>query len=583
MGVCCVQGCDRPGVFRARTRPTWCQEHLEALYRSVGLELLEPVTKPSDYLLTRCLHCGFEGHYRLEYVLSLEGRGEQVCRACFWRNSLYDGDNFGTVEDPEEVRRIAERNGFKYLGLLSKPGLFKGIHATKCRACGRIEAQRACDLAWGCTCSRNQRSAASGSTRRKGPNLLRTCDLPQASWWDHERNPDSLWQTAKVGGRQLAWWRCPEGHEFEARIFEVTRNSSPCPSCHERWLQEYKAQQESLKGKTIADIPELRDAWVEEDIDPATVLVLDYVAFGGGYRFRCPEGHQNTRQPESYLRDGCSTCKGKATRKRNLEAAKQDPNFTPNFTRLSPEIASQWHPTKNGTLSRATVSPTSKRNVVCGHEFQAVVRERDKYQRYRCPICKTVLDSLAFQYPELADEWAPENSFTPWHIRPMSTRIPEPPTWVCRNNPEHRWQAMPASRIHGSGCPQCRTTGKSDIELRFFAAAKEIWPATTSGERLRSTGFHSASSWQADILIRLDDRMIVVEYDGAYWHKDKADTDLRKTRDLLDAGFWVCRIRENSLEAIGLSHPHYLELTVYPTAQNVNETIEQLAEWIGTS
>jgi hypothetical protein len=40
---------------------------------------------------------------------------------------------------------------------------------------------------------------------------------------------------------------------------------------------------------------------------------------------------------------------------------------------------------------------------------------------------------------------------------------------------------------------------------------------------------------------------VVVEYDGEYWHRDKALTDELKTVDLLVAGHRVVRVRENEL------------------------------------
>lgn len=96
--------------------------------------------------------------------------------------------------------------------------------------------------------------------------------------------------------------------------------------------------------------------------------------------------------------------------------------FPSETTSRSPDIPgrftiSQWHPTRNGSVKLAQVSPQSRRltwwrNPRCGHEWQATPRERDKYQRLRCPECEMVLDSLGYLYPELATEWAPENSTT---------------------------------------------------------------------------------------------------------------------------------------------------------------------------
>ncbi|MBP1053826.1 DUF559 domain-containing protein [Rhodococcus qingshengii] len=39
---------------------------------------------------------------------------------------------------------------------------------------------------------------------------------------------------------------------------------------------------------------------------------------------------------------------------------------------------------------------------------------------------------------------------------------------------------------------------------------------------------------------------VIVEYDGWYWHRDKAEKDLLKTRVLEKAGWTVIRIRETT-------------------------------------
>lgn len=201
-----------------------------------------------------------------------------------------------------------------------------------------------------------------------------------------------------------------------------------------------------------------------------------------------------------------------------LQEAKEDPTFS----RLTPEISSQWHPTKNRKLQLATISPNSRRVVwwkdpICGHEFQATSRERDKYERWRCPLCHTILDSLAYHYPEIAEEWSPENSVSPWAIRPNSTLLTEVPSWRCRSNPDHMWQAMPSVRINGGQCPQCRNFGKSQIELEYVSAAKKRWGNASSGQRIRSDRFRNHASWAVDVLVGLPDgRRLIIEYDGSY-------------------------------------------------------------------
>ena len=581
MKTCTVDGCDKAGAFRTRTRPTWCIEHLHVLYEEGGLTLLDSFTKPADHLLTRCNRCGFEGHYRFEYVLDCRKRSEPVCRACYWSRwakgtRRYAGNR---PVDLHNVQRSAEANGFTYLGPLTNPSLANDPHGTKCTQCGRVTAQRPCDVVWGCTCSRNTKTATAGTKKAPGANLLKNSNSQYVDWWDHDRNPAELWETAKLKGRKEVWWRCPEGHSFERRILEVTGGySSPCPECREIAAKKREVERAAYEGLTIADVPELLEAW-EEDIPPETIPV-DVFTGDSGYRFRCHKGHRNTRQPLSWLFGGCSACKAAETRKRHADEATANPAAT----RLTPEIASQWHPTKNGTLKLATISPGSTRIVwwrdpVCGHEFQATPLSRDKYQRHRCPACQTILDSLAYHYPDIADEWSPENSVSPWQVRPTTSQLAELPLWVCRRDPEHTWRATPAARVNGSQCPECQIVGKSMIELRYVEAARQKWGEAQSGPRIHSPTFTHHSSWSVDIRVTLPNkRSLVIEYDGSYWHKHKADLDREKSTDLLKDGHIVVRLREAPLPFLEIDDPNYHELRVYSGAQDPGRDIQAIAE-----
>ncbi len=584
MNTCSVEGCNQVGAFSTRTRPTWCLDHLRQLYVQGGLTLLDDFTKPSHYLLTQCNQCHFEGHYRFEYVLDRARVQEPVCRACFWRGWAESARAMSGMSrqpvDVSLVRRNAEEHGYTYLGPLSEPSLEGDPHATRCDVCGRIEAQRNADIGWGCPCQRNPKSSSAGAKKSRGANLLKNSDSKAVGWWDHERNDQSFWDTATIKARREAWWICPEGHSFLARILDITNKHSECPFCREERVAAWQAKRASYAGKTIADVPALLAAW-EENIPPESVLVDSFTG-NSGYRFRCMAGHRNTRQPLSWLFGGCSACKAAETRKGNALAATKDPNFT----RLSPEISGQWHPTKNGKLLLSGVSPESRRQVwwldpVCGHEFQATPRERDKYDRWRCPVCHSILDSLAYHYPDVAEEWSPENQLSPWMIRPNTTQLQVAPLWVCKNEVSHVWRAMPGARVNGAQCPECLESGKSQIELEYYSSALAYWGNAKSGSRIHSAKFQNHSSWTVDVLVDLPDgERLAIEYDGSYWHGSRTETDRVKSIDLLAAGIILVRIREAPLTSLEITDSKYYELTVYPAAQEPTRDIQRIAEII---
>ncbi len=585
MKICAAAGCEKPGAFSTRTKPTWCREHIKDIYRQGGLELLEEFTKPSDYLLTKCQQCRFEGHYKFQYVLDRNRHSESVCRACYWKVWAQMARQMSGMPsaalDPQEIKLHAEENGYEYLGPLTNPILEDDPHAVRCTRCGRKSAQRPGDIGWACTCIRNTKTATAGTKKSSGANLLKNSTHRAVAWWDHEKNDEALWDKAKLKSRFEAWWKCPQGHSYEAKVLDATSDYHSCPRCQEIRHAEWERKRAALKGKTIADVPELLAAWDESDISPESVLV-EKNHWRSGYKFRCPSGHRNTRHPMSYLFGGCSACKANETRKVNAEIASSDPTFS----RLTPEISSQWHPSKNGNLRLSEISPNSRRVVwwrdpVCGHEFQATPRERDKYERWRCPVCQTVLDSLAYHYPEIAQEWSDKNQVSPWSIRPNTTLLVEPPLWECKNDPTHVWKAMPSSRVNGGQCPDCRVAGKSLIELEYLAAARVQWKNVSSGHRIQSVNFQNHASWTADILATLPSgQEVVIEYDGAYWHRDKSQVDHEKSLDLLNEGFTVVRIRERPLKPLDIEHQRYFELFVHAGAQDPKNDIVKIAGYL---
>ena len=134
-----------------------------------------------------------------------------------------------------------------------------------------------------------------------------------------------------------------------------------------------------------------------------------------------------------------------------------------------PELAAQWHPTKNGDLSPEDVLPNTNRKAwwlcsECLNEWEANVASRN--QGVGCPECgkqrqsATLIaqrlrsvGSLAANNPELAGQWHPRmnNGLSPEDVLPNTNRKA---WWQCPKC-GHEWQASVASRNQGVGCPEC--------------------------------------------------------------------------------------------------------------------------------
>ncbi|BCW78905.1 zinc-ribbon domain-containing protein [Arthrobacter sp. NicSoilC5] len=594
--VCSTDSCGNVAAFRTRSKPAWCDSCIDDILRQGGLRADEPFVGPKEWRLTTCLDCGVQAHYRFEYTLDKNAVGEKTCRACYWTEwakwvrQMSGNELPRRIYSREEIIAHLDRNEYDFIRTIVDVNDGSDPIIARCRACKRISAERMWDIGWGCSCSRNTRSASPTSSEtgkvaarnirsgnptspKKPKAMLSESDDAALDWWDHERNSEKTFRTVTLRATRECHWTCPDcGHQFTAKVLDMTAGRHSCPECRAIRKAEWDKKYEQWKITPVAEVPELKDAWADED-DPATVMVV------GDWRlrrFRCPAGHHPRISPLTFLQSGCPSCRGAATRatQKNWLAD------------TLPEIASQWHPTRNGKLTPRDVVWDSKRVVwwladCCGHEWEESPRNRDKYDRLRCPRCRTILGSLAWQDPGLAAEWSPANPVIAWHVRPHAA-TPFVPEWICAIDPAHVWTSSLSVRSNGAECPECRKVGKSKVELAHHAAAEKLFPGARSGAVLREKAFTTRKSWSADISVKIDGRLLVVEYDGAYWHKEPAKvmTDERKTADLLAAGYLVVRLREDDLPPLGISHTGYLEVRVYSAAPQPQKAMEEISSWL---
>ncbi|MFI2562614.1 zinc-ribbon domain-containing protein [Paenarthrobacter sp. NPDC018779] len=595
--LCSAERCNKPAAFKTRSKPAWCTDCIDGILHEGGLRADEPFTGPQEWRLTTCLNCGVRAHYRFVYTLEKNSQQEKTCRACHWMEwAKFVREASGTPTrnagySVEEITIHLERSGYDLIATLVDFNDGNDPVVARCRACGRLSAERLDDFSWGCSCSRNVRSSnpvsakavsassAGGSSNLGGSkarkNLLADSDDPALEWWDHERNDEKTFRTVTLRATRTCHWLCPEcGLSFPKKVLDMTVGRQSCPDCSEIALTQWKQQLERWRTTPIADVPELAAAWADED-DPRTVMVNGDDSWILR-RFKCPAGHHPRLQATTFYVSGCPSCRAAETRKTQK-------NW---LADVLPEIASQWHPSLNGQHTPQTVVWDSRRPIMwradcCGHEWEASPRFRDKFERLRCPKCQTILGSLAWTDPGLAAEWSPENPQTAWHVRPYA-KTSYVPKWICATNPLHVWESPLPGRSNGAECPECKVAGKSKIELAHLAAAKKAFTGVRSGRVLRDARFTTRRSWTADISADLDGQTLVIEYDGAYWHSAPAKilTDERKTLDLLAAGHLVVRLREDNLPSLPVDHANYHEIRVYSTAGRPQETIAEVQTWL---
>ena len=180
-----------------------------------------------------------------------------------------------------------------------------------------------------------------------------------AKQWHPKRN-DLTPKEIRPQSRYKAWWVCKQGHEWQAVVFSRSYGSG-CPYC--------TRQRPTKKYNLRAINPKLAKAW--HPVKNGNLTPRD-VTPGSNKKvwWKCKKGHEWDALIRSRNRgSGCPYCTGK---KVCIDNCLQTRN---------PNLAKEWHPTKNGKLTPRDVT-SSGRSIVwwqcsAGHAWQATVNSRN--------------------------------------------------------------------------------------------------------------------------------------------------------------------------------------------------------------
>ena len=159
---------------------------------------------------------------------------------------------------------------------------------------------------------------------------------------------------------------------------------------------------------------------------------------------------------------------------------------------LRPDIAAEWHPTKNGDLTPADISRASNTKVWwrCkeGHEWVTSVNNR--IRGTGCPICAGRIISVGFNdlvtvMPHIAAEWHPTKNgdLLPTQVTAGSGKKV---WWLGECG--HEWETTVLNRTKNkTNCPICSgkkvVAGINDLATTNPALAAE-WHPTKNGDLL---------------------------------------------------------------------------------------------------
>ena len=267
--------------------------------------------------------------------------------------------------------------------------------------------------------------------------------------WHPTKNETLNPMKLTIGSGKKAWWQCEKGHEWEATIKNRTKGSQ-CPACQREYRKQhpYKSRYRP-ENLLINNYPQLLKQWhpvKNADFDKNKITIHSNFKIW----WQCQHGHEWERRiPEQIVSDRCPYCTGKFPIKGKTD-----------FQTTHPEIAKEWHPTKNRGIEPSDFTFGSARLVwwQCekGHEWEAKIFSRTSGAN--CSECQKERSlasaGLSLKNPELLNEWHPtlNEGLNPEDFTFGSSRKV---WWRCKEG--HEWQSKINSRaINKTNCPYCR-------------------------------------------------------------------------------------------------------------------------------
>lgn len=352
----------------------------------------------------------------------------------------------GSIADPVLLKEWHyEKNGE------AKPSQFTSYSNQsvwwRCSTCGyewKARISNRAKLGRGCPCCVNHVVV-------KGKNDLATVRPALAQEWHPTKNGDLTPEQVTIGCGKKVWWLCPKGHTYQASVMHRGHGTN-CPICNEGRQTSFAEQAlfyyvRQVYPDAISRCKDILPGRMELDIYiPSAQLAIEYdgVYWHKGKRDREEEKYDLCREKGIrlirireeelsdtsrktadilYHMDNLDTQQGlEKMLKHLLDQLDPHSNFRTrkdprcvhspvdvnvrrdefkireymaeckedSLADLRPDLAAEWHPTKNEGLTPYRVTLGSSIRVwwrcrVCGHEWQTTVGHR--VSGTGCPVC----------------------------------------------------------------------------------------------------------------------------------------------------------------------------------------------------
>ena len=310
--------------------------------------------------------------------------------------------------------------------------------------------------------------------------------------WHPIKNNINLEETTK-GSHTLFWWKCPNGHEWRARISTVLRNhSGGCPFCRGLMVNESNC--------LASTHPKLALEWYSEN-----KLLPTQITAGCNKKvhWKCEKGHKWLASILSRKQgNNCPYC------------SKRIIDLTNCLSTTHPELANQWHQTKNKIFPNEISAGSGikvwwKCPVAEDHEWKTSPNKRTGGRG--CPCCsgqKTVESNcLSTTHPNIAAQWHPTKN---GNIKPneVTAGSQKKYWWTCSVSASHEWLTTINNRKK-TGCPFCSASKGEKIIINILTNMN-----ITFEKQKRFKGCCDKRSLPFDFYIQYNDEYKLIEYQG---------------------------------------------------------------------
>ena len=325
-------------------------------------------------------------------------------------------------------------------------------------------------------------------------NCLATLNPDLAKEWHPTMNGELTPSDVTVSSNKKVWWKCIKSDDHEWRSTVASRSiGGGCACC-----RGFKVVNSNCLQKTHPNLAKEWHPTKNGDLTPRDVIS------GSNKKvwWKCDKADDHEWEASLNNRGngkGCPICRGRKIVISNC------------LQTTHPEIANQWHPTKNGNLSPLDVSKGLAKRIwwkcdkADDHEWVATINDRSSGRGCLCCAGYKVVPSncLATLHSELAKEWHPTKNgdLTPNDVTPGSHKKV---WWKCNKGYDHEWEIGVEKRLRGDGCPICagRKVVLSNCLATTNSELAKQWHPTMNGELTPSDvtyGSKRKAWWKCDV------------------------------------------------------------------------------------